>query len=553
MSTIFTAPRHYILIGTILAMAAIIFAVALTAGGTQAQDNTNLNTGKYTDPQPCGLNVDAVPDDPDEEFSEGHVALFDAYWDYNTQTLNNNLCPPLAVHNVHRDRAGNVTEIVTTRAASNIDVNTTVFHAGDEFKHTVTAEEKKKYDFLPPAGTEVWWLKQDDPIAEAEETGPEEPELVLGLSAGLFKRADWYAKNCSLEGECTEVPPLQYEFEAERDPQGNVIPFVVFENDAKNPTWDSRNADSNSIPLNPGEYDHYNWVFFPGPGQSRTYVLEVHMKGHVRTEPVEGITPEDWKPLTWPEGTPYDPNNDIVLDSIERVVTSEVVKEEYTIHVGPLTLDEQPLFGVPLSVEENSPEGTPVGAVIPVFKAGSDTLTYTLSGDGHRNFTATAATGDATGAQIKVAPMAHLDYETRNSYDLVLSVSDGKSRGGDPDDSVDDTIALSVKLTDDPDDGPHAGVVLSVEPESQSAFGSVTFTATTENLPAGAHGLEYALYVLNDNGDIAWTQVISGSNVIEVDGPRHPNVTRRYQVGVNFYVNDHEVDIYSNPVTVTWH
>ncbi len=571
------SPRRQIITGSMAAMAIIaaaLLAVFFMASPTSAHDpDPNLNDDEYVDPRPCGIHVNDVPTDPDPEFSEGHVALFDAYWDYNTQTLNNNLCPPLAEHTVIKDLNGTVTGIVTGRIESNIDVNTTVFHAGNEFKATVvdTASDdydasnytgqrtidRVKYPFLPPADTVVWWLEQDDPIAEAANPpapgSVEEPELVLGFSAGLFDEDDWYLAEGLDDGTRTEVPPLQYELEAERDPEGNVIPFVVFENNATNPIWDSRNADTSSIRLKPGQYKHYNWVFFPGADQSHTYVLEVHLKGHVRTAIPEGETRDTWKPLTWPEGTPYDPSNKIVLESINKVVTSELVKQEYTIHVGPLTLDEQPLFGVPLSVEENSPATTTVGAVIPVFKAGSDTLTYSLSGDGHRNFTATAATGDATGAQIKVAPLAHLDYETRNSYDLVLSVSDGKDREGGPDDSVDDTIALSVKLTDDPDDGPHAGVVLRVEPESQSTYSSVTFTATTENLPAGARGLEYALYVLDDNGNIAWNQVVSESNVIEVDGPRDPNVTRRYQVGVNYYVNQHEVDIYSNAVTVTWH
>ena len=267
MSTLSSAPKQLKLAGAMLAMAALLItllAVNFAAGPAQAQDNTNPNDGKYDDPQPCGQNVAKVPANPLDEFSEGHVALFDGYWDYKTQTINNNLCPPLAVHTVVKDRTG--TRIETARKKSNIDVNETVFHAGNEFQYTITAADKAKYKFLPPAGTKVWWLKQDDPLAEAEESGPEEPELVLGISAGLFKKQDWYRE----DSDGKEIEPLQYELEAERDPEGNVIPFLVFQNDASQPVWDSRSADSTAIPIEPGEYTHYNWMFFPGPTATPT-------------------------------------------------------------------------------------------------------------------------------------------------------------------------------------------------------------------------------------------------------------------------------------------
>ncbi len=494
---------------TLAVLTITVMAVAFAARPTQAQSPApNLNDGKYADPQPCGLNVSDVPDDPDGQFSEGHVALFDAYWDYNTQTLNNNLCPPLAVHNVVTDFSG--TRVETTRKESNIDVNTTVFHAGDEFKATVVDTEaadynasdytgkrtidRAKYPFLPPAGTEVWWLKQDDPIAEAAEPeGDEEPELVLGLSAGLFKRADWFAETCPLQGDCTEVPPLQYEFEAERDPEGNVIPFVVFKNDGTI-VWDSRNADTNSIPLYPGKYDHYNWVFFPGPGQSHTYVLEVHIKGHVRTKPAPGITPEGWQPLTWPKnGPPYDPSNQIALDSINKVVTSEVVKQQYTIHVGPLTLNDPPRFLVKRSVNENPSVGDAVGDPVWVYDPddnGTTTLAYKLSGPGHSHFSVDAAAG---GAQIRVAGNGDLDHEIRSSYLLALEVSDGKNHENGADASVDDAVWVEIEVKDVTETEKATVNVLEVSTSTNSEGHTryhADLWASIGDLPEGATNLQ---------------------------------------------------------------
>ena len=562
MSTLIRRPIHLKLFGATLAMAAlaavVLLAVVYATGQAQAQSNTNLNTGKYQDPQPCGLNVNDVPDTPDQEFSDGHVALFDAYWDYNTQTLNNNLCPPLAVHTVVTDRYG--TRVDTTRAESNIDVNTTVFHAGDDFKHTITAADKAKYDFLPPAGTVVWWLEQDDPIAEAANPGgTQEPELVLGLSAGLFDEDDWYAETCPLEGgACTEVEPLEYHFEAERGPEGNVIPFVVFANDAAEAIWDSRVTNTNSIPLNPGEYKHYNWVFFPGAGQSHTYVLEVHMKGHVRIAIPEGQTKDTWKPLTWPKNQPHDPDNEFVYNSIvagiNKNVTSEVVKQLYTIHVGPLALDEQPMFKAPdRRIPENSAAGTNVGDPVPVTGAGTDTLTYDLSGEGHVDFQVESV---AEGGQIKVKSGASLDYETRPTYDLVLSVSDGKNREGDDDNlRVDSTIAVKITLENVIEPG-EAHVTASVSPNTaSSSSGTVTVTATPHNLPQGG-ARWYSVRTVNSDGSVGYTLVTtsaaSGSATMTLNNAGGTPGERSYIVALTFSDNGTEKTLYSDPIEVTW-
>ena len=498
MATIIHGSRRIRFYAAAIALAALaitVLAVAYATGPAQAQPNPDLNVGKYDNPQPCGLNVSAVPTNPDEEFSGGHVALFDAYWDYNTQTLNNNLCPPLAEHEVINDRQGNIQEIVTRRAASNIDVNTTVFHAGDEFKHTVTADEEAKYDFLPPAGTEVWWLKQDDPVAEAREEAerkakglppaPEEPELVLGLSAGLFHKADWYAEECTLERVCTETDPLQYEFEAERDPEGNVIPFVVFENDAKFPIWDSRNADKNSITLEPGEYQHYNWVFFPGPGQSHTYELSVHMKGHVRVGVPDGRTKDNWKPLTWPKDEPHDPDNKIVYDEIVDTLNTEVTSEvkQYTIHVGPLHLNEQPRFGMYGMVREGAAPGTHVVGLIALYGLDRDYLQFDLQGDGSEDFdTFEQVHGTGLTMGIAVAQGAALTYGERAYYDLRLTVSDGRNHEDGQDTAIDDTLPVRIQVFPALD----TYAFLQILNEYPRIGESVELSARVGFLPAGA-------------------------------------------------------------------
>ena len=140
--------------------------------------------------------------------------------------------------------------------------------------------------------------------------------------------------------------------------------------------WSTDNADSNELPVSPGVYEHRHWDFtWPG-----TYVFQVHVKGH----PKGGrLVPEEANVTT---------------------VTSEVVT--YTFHVGPLTLDEQPVFQVERSVAENSAADAPVGPPVKVVGIAGDALDYTLAGDGSDNFAVKAAAG----AQIVVAPGAALDF-----------------------------------------------------------------------------------------------------------------------------------------------
>ena len=500
MATIIHGSRRIRFYAAAIALAALaitVLAVAYATGPAQAQDDPNLNTGKYSDPQPCGINVSKVPEPPIKEFSGGHVALFDAYWDYNTQTLNNNLCPPLAEHTVVTDREG--TKIITGRTASKIDINETVFHAGNEFTYTITDADEAKYDFLPPAGTQVWWLKQDDPIAEARDAAarkkqglppaPEEPELVLGISAGLFKEQDWYQGRDD---------PLQYEFEAERDPEGNVIPFLVFENGAKEPIWDSRTVDNASIPIKPGEYKHYNWMFFPG-SESHTYVLEVHLKGSVRTLPGPDA-PDGWQPITWPTGkdapayTPDKPNDEAFKDAMDKlatIVTSEVGKQKYTIHVGPLHLNEQSRFGVLAEVQAGATAGAPVGEPIPMYGTDADQLHYTLEGDGHENFAVAESAGRFAGvkAQLVVAEGADLRYAGENQdnpdkayYDLLLTVSDRHDREDGQDTAIDDTIPVRIFVL--PSSGPWVSV--SFAHEHPQVLHRQPFRAQVWGLPDGA-------------------------------------------------------------------
>ena len=418
---------------TLAALVIALVAVAMTASPTMAQ------TPSY-DPAPCGPGQKDVPDSPDAITSEGHYAVFDGYWDSKDKTLELNLCPP-AVEHSKETRTNPVTQLpeeveVSTRSSSNVDIRRTVFHInGSGFEHTLTAADVEKYDFFkvgdgPDEGTKddaigqtVWWLKVDD---ESTPNVDEDSALAMGYSAALFESQYWYR-----EEDGVEVEPLQYEFEVIREPgipvaeQGHVFAFddsVPTDGSDKTADWDSSEVDANALKLYPDNYHHYQWAFTK-PG---TYEISVQLKGHVRKD-APADAGDDWEPI-----------------SEKRVETSEV--ERYVFQIGPLTLNEEPIFEVMRSVEEHSAAGTPVGDPIPVHQGDEDDLTFVLSGPGHSLFSVEA---DANGnAQIKVA--GNLDYEARSEYRLTMSVRDNKDHERNTDDDVDNSISVKINVTDVP-------------------------------------------------------------------------------------------------------
>ena len=160
-----------------------------------------------------------------------------------------------------------------------------------------------------------------------------------------------------------------------------------------------------------------------------------------------------------------------------------------------------PIFMVERSVPESSAAGTNVGIPVLVkIPESTDTLTFTLSGDGHDNFTVEAVDG---GAQIKVAANSYLNYEdtaSPNSYDLTLQVSDGKDRNGNDDDSVDDTIAVRVAVHDVAES---VGLTLTAAPTTQRANLDVRLDATLgSNPPAPQSQMRFIWLQRPLNGEI---------------------------------------------------
>ena len=84
------------------------------------------------------------------------------------------------------------------------------------------------------------------------------------------------------------------------------------------------------------------------------------------------------------------------------------------------------------SIAENTAAGTNIGNAVAATDANSDTLTYSLSGTDAESFAIVSTTG-----QLKTKTA--LDYETKTSYAVTITVSDG---------SLTDSINVTINITD---------------------------------------------------------------------------------------------------------
>ncbi len=99
------------------------------------------------------------------------------------------------------------------------------------------------------------------------------------------------------------------------------------------------------------------------------------------------------------------------------------------------------------SVAENTPAGENIGAPVAATDTDTgDTLTYSLGGTDAASFAIVAASG-------QLQTRAALDYETKTSHSVTVSVSDGN--GGS--DSIDVTINVTDVVEDDTVQPPAGG------------------------------------------------------------------------------------------------
>ncbi len=127
--------------------------------------------------------------------------------------------------------------------------------------------------------------------------------------------------------------------------------------------------------------------------------------------------------------------------SVTITVSDGSRTDTITVTVNITDIDEVPSNTAPvfaagnsttLTVAENTGSGVDIGTAVSATDADNDTLTYSLGGTDAASFSIDSTTG-----QLRTS--AALDYETKTSYSVTITVSDG---------SLTDTISTTIAVTD---------------------------------------------------------------------------------------------------------
>ena len=311
-------PSRYstIPIVAVLGMAALV-AVLMYLGGTPASaESTPTFSGSaaHANPQQQA-GPEACADTPDPVVDSGRIAMFDVYWDAEGQNLVSNPCPPTIEYIPEGENdAGDEVPAHESRAASDVDIGSTIIHVPSTYKETLSADsatDRAKYGFMYDESgdlisDQIWVLPTCDP-SYGSTAGAS--DLCVAFSASLLRASDWKSSGTAPEDDEGDV---QFEFEYEEElgikPADEGEAFVFYPHDDiptgdedDQVTWRTDNADQNELLVAPGTYEYRQWGFTK-PG---TYVFSVHAKGH----PTDAL-------------------------SDKETITSEVV--HYTFHVGLL-------------------------------------------------------------------------------------------------------------------------------------------------------------------------------------------------------------------------
>ena len=573
IKTIVRKPTKTILSGAALAATALVIALlAASYAASPARAQSSGNT--YPNPQPCGPSADTAFMEEPHEVTSGHFALFEAYWAWtdvlgddaeDTGVLHTNLCPPEVTQTTKKPR-GKPAVTVTTRSAreGGMDVEEAIMHVKDTHTATTVAtnievtdgqlslEEYPDVADFAPAGTQVWWLKLDDP--RTTDVDEKTPDMSLGFSTLLLDDNYWHRTGTDSEGNPHK--PLRYKFLVERYPAGPGSPeevphFFAYETPdvrAVSPetgvklVWDSTRpaVEQDDVVMDPGEFHALQWVFTK-PG---TYLLWVELQGYVRKgNPYSPLDAEyaNWKPV-----------------SAGETVTSEVYR--YTIEVGE-TLNElePPIFGVSRSVGENTPGGIKVGDPILVYNAEADVLYYRLVDRETRKESAdfeavvSSTSTDPHTVQIVVKDGANLDFETTPSYEFELGVADKLDHESNkrPNELLypDDILIVRIDLEDQ-----EPGLILRADRSVLDVGETVNLYTRYE--PAPAHlgrtpSYEWAEKLQTKHDGIKWPLISSAPDAPTWSVSQSSAMEKTYRAGVELQGTD-SYPVHSNEVKVFW-
>ena len=164
---------------------------------------------------------------------------------------------------------------------------------------------------------------------------------------------------------------------------------------------------------------------------------------------------------------------------------SEDLTDTIDVTINVTDVNEAPMFAdatADRSIDENSAEGTPVGAPVTATDPDAgDTLAYSLSGDDAMYFSV-----DDMG-QIMVGADAMLDYEDKSIYSVMVIATDGGGLTA----TTDVTVTINVK---DVNEAPmFADTTATRSIDENSAAGTAVGDPVTATDPDAGDTLAYSL------------------------------------------------------------
>ncbi len=247
----------------------------------------------------------------------------------------------------------------------------------------------------------------------------------------------------------------------------------------------------------------------------------------------------------------YQSGDAVPLDVGTNVIAIEVTRSDdpLTPHTYTVTVtrapNAPPVFdegaAATRGVAENTGTGVDIGDPVAATDPDSgDTLTYSLDAAGAESFDI-----DASSGQLRTK--AALDYETKNSYSVTMSVSDGKDADGNADEMTDNTITVTILVSN---------------VNEALAFPSTTDTRTIpENTDAGVNlGAPFTAtdgdndlltYSLGSSGNADSFSIDAVSGQLQTKAPLDYETTPSYTVTVTAEDPSGEADTITVTITVT--
>ena len=194
------------------------------------------------------------------------------------------------------------------------------------------------------------------------------------------------------------------------------------------------------------------------------------------------------------------------------------------VRVEVTDVNESPAFAdeaTTRSVGENTNPGDPIGEPVEATDPDGDGLTYTLEG-------ADASSFDIDSYSGQLWTSAPLDYETKDSYSVTVSVSDNEDAEGNHDPTADDTITVTIDVTDanDPPAFPTQTATRTVA-ENTAAGQPIGLPVEATDLDAG----DFLTYSLDNVGAQSFS-IVGTSGQLQTKAPLDHEAKGSYTVTV---------------------